>query len=234
MKSVKQEEIEVGTKAREVSDTDSTQSSTVTNDATEDEAEEEEEDSAHLNSVSQLQRESITIPDSNEENIEYYGALGDNDSNVNNPKARKQVEKLKDTYNEKVPEHQRDQTLPWPSVSDEPENEFTGTRIFVNMFPWLFPGGIGDINETGRTAKTLHFKTWANYLLHYGDGRFAKDRIWCFYTENMRQRRENMSSGSFFINNFVKANVPESIEELQEKIQAGDLSFIDKLQYQKV
>ena len=125
----------------------------------------------------------------------------------------------------------QDHTLPWPKVSSEPENEWNGIKIFVSMFPWLFPGGVGDINETGCHEKSLSFKKWADYLLHYEDGRFAKDRIWCFYTENMRQRRENMASGSFFINSFVKSNIPESVQELQERVQQGDLSFIEKLQY---
>ena len=193
--------------------------------------EDEDEDEKHC-SISQLQRIHIGDKNNNDnEEIEYYGSLGDNDSNVNNPNAREQIEKLQKTYSKQVPEERQDHTLPWPSVSKEPENEFTGIRIFVNMFPWLFPGGIGDINETQRSEKKLHFKTWSNYLLHYFDGRFAKDKIWCFYTENMRQRRENMSSGSFFINNFVKSNIPESVEELQEMIDKGDCSFIDKLQY---
>ena len=95
------------------------------------------------------------------EEIEYYGSLGDNDSNVNNPNAREQIEKLQKTYSKQVPEETQDHTpLPWPFVSKEPENEFTGIRIFVNMFPWLFPGGIGDINETQRSEK--------NYISKHG------------------------------------------------------------------
>ena len=144
---------------------------------------------------------------------------------------KKQIERLKAAYDKTVPLESQDHTLPWPKVSSEPENEWNGIKIFVNMFPWLFPGGVGDINETGRHEKSLSFKKWADYLLHYEDGRFAKDRIWCFYTENMRQRRENMASGSFFINSFVKSNIPESVQELQERVQQGDLSFIEKLQY---
>jgi hypothetical protein len=31
-------------------------------------------------------------------------------------------------------------------VSKEPEDEYDGLPIFSNAFPWLFPGGIGDIN----------------------------------------------------------------------------------------
>ena len=128
---------------------------------------------------------------------------------------KKQIERLlKAAYDKTVPLESQDHTLPWPKVSSEPENEWNGIKIFVNMFPWLFPGGVGDINETGRHEKSLSFKKWADYLLHYEDGRFAKDRIWCFYTENMRQRRDNMASGSFFINSFVKSNIPESVQEL--------------------
>ena len=182
-------------------------------------------------SVSQLQRTNLEDTEEETNEIEYIGALGDNESSMNNPTAFKQVRDLKLKYEETVPEDKRDEMLPWPSVSQEPENEFYGIKIFVNMFPWLFPGGIGDINECKGSGKKLQFKVWADFLLHYWDGRFAKDPVWCFYTENMRQRRENMSSGSFFVKDFVKSNAPESIDDLKKMIEDGNMSFLEKLQY---
>ena len=147
-------------------------------------------------SVSQLQHIAAQDNSNESESIEYIGILGDNESSVNNTFAKAQIEKLKKIYENTVPEDKRNYMLPWPSVSKEPKNEFKG--IFVNIFSWLFPGVIGDINEPKRTSTEIQFKVLANYLLNYWDGKFVKDPIWCFYTENMRQRRENMSSGSIF------------------------------------
>ena len=182
-------------------------------------------------SISQLQRTSLEGDEEENNGMEYIGALGDNESSMNNPYARKQIEDLRKTYEKNSPKSKRDEMLPWPSVSKEPENEFYGMKIFVNMFPWLFPGGVGDINECKISERKLQFKVWADFLLHFWDGRFAKDPIWCFYTENMRQRRENMASGSFFVKDFVKSNAPETIDDLKRMIQHGNTSFLEKLQY---
>ena len=81
---------------------------------------------------------------------------------MNNPHAYKQIKYLWQIYESRVPEDKRDEMLPWSSVSKEQENEFYGMKIFVNMFPWLFPGGIDDINECKGRGKTLEFKVWAN------------------------------------------------------------------------
>ena len=36
----------------------------------------------------------------------------------------------------------------WPYVSDEPVSEYDSSiKIFCRAFPWLYPGGIGDIND---------------------------------------------------------------------------------------
>lgn len=41
----------------------------------------------------------------------------------------------------------------WPSQSTEPVCEWS-TRIFANAFPWLFPGGIGDVKDFPRSRKS--------------------------------------------------------------------------------
>ena len=37
--------------------------------------------------------------------------------------------------------------MAWPRNSIVPVDEYGSTRIFVNAFPWLFPGGIGDVKD---------------------------------------------------------------------------------------
>jgi len=58
-------------------------------------------------------------------------------------------------------------------------------------FPWLFPGGIGDIKES--REYDIDIADWAQNLLFYKDGRFAKDNLWCFFVLNYIQRHRNKS-----------------------------------------
>ena len=66
-------------------------------------------------------------------------------------------------------------TMSWPSISEEPISEFSNTRIFALAFPWLFPGGIGDIKDyVGKIGQ------WGEHMLFYQDARFASDKIFTF------------------------------------------------------
>ena len=187
-----------------------------------------EENEAYNLSVSHLQRDMAKEEYQND--VEYMGALGDNEAMVNNPEARRQLQDLKDTYNQHTTENNRNHMLQWPSVAREAENEFNGEPIFVNAFPWLFPGGIADVKEPDR-EKNVQPTDWANYLLHYYDGRFAKDKLWCFYIQNYVERHRNQSNGSFFVKNFNKYNCPTDLESLKQELREGKTDFIDKLQY---
>jgi len=37
--------------------------------------------------------------------------------------------------------------LNWPTRDIKPISEYSNTKIFCLAFPWLFPGGVGDIKE---------------------------------------------------------------------------------------
>jgi len=41
----------------------------------------------------------------------------------------------------------KDVAVIWPSQESIPVDEYGETRIFLNAFPWLFPGGIGDVKD---------------------------------------------------------------------------------------
>jgi len=116
-------------------------------------------------------------------------------------------------------------TVDWPAVSDVPINEYGSTRIFAQAFPWLFPGGIGDVKDHPGSISD-----WGKQLLYYEDGRFAADKIFSFFAMNYIVRHRNSSSGRFFIENFQK-NRPETLQELQDSIRAGDTSFVNSLTY---
>ena len=120
------------------------------------------------------------------------------------------------------------QKLHWPPRDIKPISEFSDTKIFCLAFPWLFPGGIGDIKESRECD--IDIADWAQNLLFYEDGRFAKDNLWCFFVLNYIQRHRNKSQSRWFVSDFV-GDSPPNLETLQTKLLSGDQSFIDKLMY---
>ena len=84
-------------------------------------------------------------------------------------------------------------------------SEYDGTaRAFSCAYPWLFPGGVGDIWDPKRCSindidgPVNNLRSWANHLMHYYDGRFQKDQMFGLYVYNRIQRQENNRDGSYF------------------------------------
>ena len=120
-------------------------------------------------------------------------------------------------------------TLQFPYASPEPINEYEeGNGLFTQTFPWLFPGGLGDFGQFW--DKNITVGKWARNLLYYKDGRFAKDKIWCFFALDFSTRKKNQQSGGFFIKTFFKEG-PKSLNELKEEIENGNTSWIEQLSY---
>lgn len=118
--------------------------------------------------------------------------------------------------------------LNWPTREVKPISEYSDTKIFCLAFPWLFPGGIGDIRESRH--REVDIGEWAQNLLFYEDGRFAKDKFWSFFTLNFIQRHRNKSQSRWFVKDFV-GSMPPTLDSLQEQLDTGDNTFIDKLMY---
>lgn len=113
----------------------------------------------------------------------------------------------------------------WPTIGSEPVKEYGTTKIFARAFPWLFPGGSGDVKDyPGDMAE------WGKNLTLYYDGRFVKDKHFCFFALNHIIRNRNNSSGHFFVNSYQK-DIPNTLEELQEQIKKGDTRFINNLTF---
>jgi hypothetical protein len=120
-------------------------------------------------------------------------------------------------------------SLPWPYVSSDPVNEYDTTeKIFYKAFPWLFPGGVGDFND--HREWKISATDWVARMLQHEDGRFASDKMWCFFALNYSTRRRNQMSGRFFVDGFDK-DAPENMDELKDRLRKGDMSFIDKITY---
>jgi hypothetical protein len=93
-------------------------------------------------------------------------------------------------------------------------------------FPWLFPGGIGDIKDFPGS----NIGDWGRMMYHYEEGRFARDPLFCFFAENYIIRRRNSTSGRYFTEDFHKDS-PTTLDDLQQAINDGDTKFVNNLTY---
>jgi hypothetical protein len=111
--------------------------------------------------------------------------------------------------------------------------------VFVNAFPCLFPGGIGDYYDPARGAlrdcadsPVKTFKDWTQHLMKYVDGRFQNDQLFTLYAFNVNQRHSNNSSGNhFFYDDLWLGRTQPTVEDLKAQIRSGDYTFISKLRY---
>ena len=118
-------------------------------------------------------------------------------------------------------------TIQFPYASPTPINEYDeDNSLFTRAFPWLFPGGYGDFGQY--REKQMNVSDWTRNMLYYKDGRFAKDRIWCFFALDFATRRKNQMSGGFFVDGFFKEG-PKTLEQLQTEIANGNTQWIERL-----
>jgi hypothetical protein len=92
-------------------------------------------------------------------------------------------------------------------------------HFFVNSYPWLFPGGIGDIYNLEQGE--IPIKERRQHLLQYYDGRLLEDSIFGLFLYNIIQRHTNDSEGNFFFRSdcFIGRNLP-TIQELKKTASA--------------
>ena len=49
-----------------------------------------------------------------------------------------------------------DVSIDWPATATLPIREYDNTRIFARAFPWLFPGGFGDIKDFANPKQNMN------------------------------------------------------------------------------
>ena len=131
------------------------------------------------------------------------------------------------------PENQRPvgqrPVIPWPTTDRTPASEFNTPYFFTMAFPCLFPTGKGDyyINRP-RTCTSLH--QWAEHLLWYQDGRFAKHKVWKFVMHNMIMRKRALEQSRYFVDQQL-GDPHITVADLQERFARGDTSIANKLLY---
>jgi hypothetical protein len=103
-------------------------------------------------------------------------------------------------------------------------------NIFVNSYPWLFPGGIGGMYDLSHGKVSI--KDWGQYLLQYYDGCFFEDSLFGLFLYNTVQRHSSNSEGNFFLasDQFIGRN-PPTVQELQRQLQQKNTCYINMLRY---
>ena len=125
--------------------------------------------------------------------------------------------------------HAERPVIPWPTVDSAPASEFTTPYFFTMSFPCLFPYGKGDFHiNRQRTCPALH--DWADHLLWYQDGRFARHKVWKFVVHNMIMRKRALEQSRYFVDQQL-GDPHITVADLQERLARGDTAFTNKLLY---
>ena len=119
--------------------------------------------------------------------------------------------------------------IPWPTTDTRPASEFTTPYFFTMAFPCLFPYGKGDFH-INRPVTCPSLNDWAEHLLWYQDGRFARHKVWKFVVHNMILRTRALEQSRFFVDQQL-GDPQITVADLQERLARGDTLFADKLLY---
>ena len=134
-----------------------------------------------------------------------------------------------DSLNEEANNSQSDLSfMKFPEISEEAVCEYS-EDVLPNIFPHLYPGGIGGCNNHHISTNEQSLHKYAKRLLNYKDGRFCGDSIWAYYMLDMIQRSKNNKNGNFIIKDGALGSICESVADLKEKIKNGDLTWIELL-----
>ena len=88
--------------------------------------------------------------------------------------------------------------IAWPTTDATPASEFNTPYFFTMALPCLFPYGKGDFHiNRPITCSALH--EWAEHLLWYQDGRFARHKVRKFVVHNMIMRKRALEKSRYFV-----------------------------------
>lgn len=113
-----------------------------------------------------------------------------------------------------------------PSIDNAALNEWDHQRIAIQAFPSLFPTGKADLNEPRQTK--ISPIDWANHLMRYEDGCFARHPRFRYWILNTIMRGEAKKDiGWYMSKNPNERNM--TVEEIQQIIDGNDQEALQKL-----
>ncbi|CAB3984730.1 Hypothetical predicted protein [Paramuricea clavata] len=141
---------------------------------------------------------------------------------------QQQIEAVRNQLSENEP-------MPWPSVENEPLNEYQVSHLATMAFPTLFPDGKGDPTNQG-LLRDVPLQERIKHLLKFAeiiDGkwvyRFANHPRFSYWAFNMIQRKRILQqSGIFLKQNPGEAHL--TIDELREMAASNSANvFMSKV-----
>ena len=139
------------------------------------------------------------------------------------------VSEPREDETERVQQGTERPVIPWPTTDSNPASEFSTPYFFTMAFHCLFPYGKGDFHiNRPVTCPTLH--DWAEHLLWYKDGRFARHKVWKFVVHNMIMRKRAREQSRYFVDQQL-GDPHLTVADLQERLARGDTSIANKLLY---
>ena len=147
------------------------------------------------------------------------------------PACEKQTQEVDAIKNQLFP----NEPINWPTVDDQPINEYQTPFLATLAFPTLFPDGTGDPTNPGILKdiplgeKIKHLIKFADYINCKWVFRFASHPRFTYWAFNMIQRKRVLQqSGIFFKQNPGEAHL--TIDELREMAASGNSNtFISKI-----
>jgi len=86
------------------------------------------------------------------DNVAQYGYIDQGGRALVSPEDSEINSMLRDSVSNSP--NRKEMVFDFPEEKKQPVNEFGSYRIFANAFPWLFPGGIGDVKDfSGKEGK---------------------------------------------------------------------------------
>ena len=79
-----------------------------------------------------------------------------------------------------------------------------------------------------RTCSSM--QDWADHLLWYTDGRFARSEYFKFIIHNMIVRKKALENSSYIVSQRL-GDQHLTVSDLKEKLQKGDNTFVEKVLY---
>ena len=119
--------------------------------------------------------------------------------------------------------------IPWPTRNGVPVSEFTTRNFFTLAFPCLFPTGEGDF-YMNRSRTCTSMADWADHLIWYTDGRFAKHQYFKIIFHNMIMRKRTLEQSTYIVQQQL-GDKHLSVSDIKEKLQNGDRSIAEKIVY---
>ena len=105
-----------------------------------------------------------------------------------------EIDQLRNAAHAAVPDTP---VISMPVVRGTPLSEY-GSNLAINAFPTLFPTGKGGFDEPRQHKVTE--KDWANYLLQFRGGRFARHPRFRYWALNTILRHESKKASKWYQN----------------------------------